>query len=79
MPDRSVVVTKLWPLERAGSLKVEDVVLRVAREPEVPDPLVGKAEGHRLGLALQRSLEQGGDEVALEDEEDDQRRREDQQ
>ena len=51
-------IDALWwrssePPQRAGRLQVEDVMvpLRVAREPEVPDPFVGKAERHRRSFS----------------------------
>jgi hypothetical protein len=66
--------------KRPRRLKEEDVMtITVTREPEVPDPFVGKAKRHRLPSALQGPLEQRRDEVALEDQEDDERRREDEQ
>ena len=47
MPDRGVVVTEPGLAECPRCLQVEDVVLvAVANEPEVPDPLVGKSERH---------------------------------
>ena len=47
MPDRGVVVPEAGLAERARRLQVEEVVLvAVANEPEVPDPLVGKSERH---------------------------------